>query len=404
MTLTDIHELMEIALLNSYFVYDRQVYIQLLGFFMGVRPAPLGAIIKMWYLERNSIYTDLRLGWVFYGRFYDDLGSIVTNKRKAELCCSMIETADPDKRIRLTVDFPEKADDFVPFLNAEVRISREGDIETRLYRKPQKKLLTLNQNSHHPTSVKEHTVVNMYKTAESIASNTENKKYSERMVDELLINNGYKEKTLQRIKQQQDQKKLRRKKKQRDDEKRAVLKIPFLSDKCTSRIKQAAIKHNIPVRVVTTPGMKLKNMLTSSKPLDQPRCPNNDCNTCSNLKSKGQCTDQNLVYHMNCEMSPCKTSNMGHYDGETLRSLDERYTEHYRSAKNPTAKSYEDKPWAKHYAEKHPNCDKPKIGVSIVERARSTNERKIKEARTIISNKSDLNDRNEHVDLKKFLV
>ena len=47
LTLTDIHELLEIALLNSYFVYDRQVYIQLLGFFMGVRPAPLGAIIKM---------------------------------------------------------------------------------------------------------------------------------------------------------------------------------------------------------------------------------------------------------------------------------------------------------------------------------------------------------------------
>ena len=52
LTLTDIHELMEISLLNSYFVYDRQVYIQLQGFFMGVRPAPIGAIIKMWTLEK----------------------------------------------------------------------------------------------------------------------------------------------------------------------------------------------------------------------------------------------------------------------------------------------------------------------------------------------------------------
>ena len=77
---------------------------------------------------------------------------------------------------------------------------------------------------------------------------------------------------------------------------------------------------------------------------------------------------------------------------------------HYRSAKNPSAKSYEDKPWAKHYAEKHPNCTKPKIGVKIVERAGSTNERKIKEARTILANKSDLNDRDEHSDLKRFLV
>ena len=48
--------------------------------------------------------------------------------------------------------------------------------------------------------------MNMYKTADDIASNTANKKYLERMVDELLINNGYKEKTLQRIKQQQEKK------------------------------------------------------------------------------------------------------------------------------------------------------------------------------------------------------
>ena len=51
LTLTDIHELLEVALLNSYFVYDQQVYNQLFGFFMGVRPAPLGAIIKMWKLS-----------------------------------------------------------------------------------------------------------------------------------------------------------------------------------------------------------------------------------------------------------------------------------------------------------------------------------------------------------------
>ena len=107
---------------------------------------------------------------------------------------------------------------------------------------------------------------------------------------------------------------------------------------------------------------------------------------------------------MNCDLSPCKSSDKGHYDGETLRTLGERYTEHYRSAKNPMAKSYEDKPWAKHYATSHPNCDEPKIGVKIVERATTTNERKIKEARTILRNNSDLNDRDEHAELKRFLV
>ena len=67
LTLTNIHELLETTLLNSYFVYDRQVYIQLQGFFMGVRPAPLGAIIKMWTFERNSLYTDLHINLVYNG-------------------------------------------------------------------------------------------------------------------------------------------------------------------------------------------------------------------------------------------------------------------------------------------------------------------------------------------------
>ena len=99
LTLTDVHELLEVSLLNSYFVYDHQVYNQLFGFFMGVRPAPLGAIIKMWKLERNSLYTDLRITPSFYGRFYDDLGAITQNIRKARLICTSIESQDPDTTV-----------------------------------------------------------------------------------------------------------------------------------------------------------------------------------------------------------------------------------------------------------------------------------------------------------------
>ena len=372
---------------------------------MGVRPAPLGAIIKMWFLERNSIYVDLRLTIVFYGRFYDDLGSIVDNKRKAELTCTLIEDEDPDKLIRLTVDYPEKQNDYTPFLNTEVRIGRDGSLDTRLYRKPQKKLLTLNANSHHPTSVKRHTVTNMYDTADSVSSDATNKQYSERMIDELLVNNGYSMRILEKIKEEKQQKKLRNKGKHKNtDVKRSVLKVPYLSDKCTALIKQAAEKHKIPVRVIATSGVKLKNLLTSSKPLDKIQCPNDNCKTCSTLTSKGQCTDRNLIYHMTCGMESCTSNDIGHYDGETYRPLDDRYTEHYRSANNPTAKSYKDKPWAKHYVTYHQDCKEPKINVEIVDRASTTNERKIKEARIIINNNSDLNDRNEQSDLKRFLV
>ena len=240
----------------------------------------------------------------------------------------------------------------------------------------------------------------MYNTADSIASDSINKKYSEQMVDELLANNGYNKKVLDKIK---TQKKSKRRNKI-SNEKQTVFKIPFLSDKCTALIKQSVVKHKLPIRVVTTPGVKLKNLLTSSKPLDKTRCPNTDCRTCGALTTKGQCTDRNVIYHLNCEMEACKSNNIGHYDGETYRPLDDRFTEHFRSAKNPTAKSYIEKPWAKHYATNHPECKDPKIGITIVDRASSTNERKIKEARVILKNKSDLNACDEQIDLQRFLV
>ena len=405
LTITDIHELMEVALLNSYFVYDRQVFIQLQGFFMGVRPAPIGAIIKMWYLERNSIYTDLRLQNVFYGRFYDDLGSVSTNRRRARMTINAIESEDPDKLIKLTLDYPEQKEDYTPLLNVEIKIDRDGTLNTRLFRKPQKKLLTLYASSHHPTSIKEQTVANMYKTANDVSSCENNKQHSEKMVDELLTNNGYQHRVLEKLKSTSKTKRKRKKTASADSGiRKSTLKIPYLSDQCTARIKQAAAKHKIPVRVVSTPGLKLKNILTSSRPLDNPRCPNNNCITCKSLKGNGKCTDKNVIYHMNCEMDACIAIQRGNYDGETLRETHDRFDEHYRQARNPTAKSYADKPWAKHYHKYHPNCEEPKISIEIVGRASTTNERKIKESRVILKNNSDLNDKNEHSDIRRFLV
>ena len=83
--IVDIHELLEIILTNSYFVYDSEVYLQLQGLFMGSRPAPVTATIRMWKLERESIYRDLRITLVFYARFYDDIISTTSNTRRAQL-------------------------------------------------------------------------------------------------------------------------------------------------------------------------------------------------------------------------------------------------------------------------------------------------------------------------------
>ena len=95
----------------------------------------------MWKLERNSIYTDLRITPLFYGRVFDDLSSITSNCRRAQLMCTLIEDKDPDHLIKLT-DYPETKDHYTTFLNMEMKVDQDGSLNTRLFCKPQKKLPT----------------------------------------------------------------------------------------------------------------------------------------------------------------------------------------------------------------------------------------------------------------------
>ena len=362
-------------------------------------------------LEKRSIYTDLRLQVKipFYRRFYDDGGALTNNARSAQLLCRRIEEEDEDHHIRLTVDYPETGQ-YTPFLNTEVKIEPDGSINTRLYRKPQKKLLTLNYNSHHPLGVKTATVANLYATAESVSSSEANTDYSVNIIDQLLLNNGYDERVLTKMKEKhstnKSKKKSKKKNKQNDHVRTSCLKLPFLSDTCTAKIKRAAEQCFLPLKIVTTPGKRLKDMLTSSRPLDRTECPRGDsCRTCEALraatgKDDVNCTMSNVIYEIYCKMLNCPDF----YDGETGRPLHDRFNEHYLTANNPTAASYENKPLAKHYREKHPDCSKPELSVKILEKAHSTINRKIREARTIAKNKPTLNDRNELTELQQFLV
>ena len=205
--LSDIHQLLLETLGNSYFVYNKTVYLQLQGLFMGSNPAPLLATVKMWKLEKNSVYVDLRITMPTYGRFYDDLYGATTNSRRAQLLLNRIEQSDQDELIKLTLDFPPDKSAYTPYLNTEVRICEDGSVDTRLFRKPQKKLLTLHSNSHHSAGTKQATVLSMYHTAESVSSNEQNIVYSCAMVDKLLLNNGYTEKVLKNIREKSKNKK-----------------------------------------------------------------------------------------------------------------------------------------------------------------------------------------------------
>ena len=166
---------------------------------------------------------------------------------------NLIESEDPDNLIRLTLDYPETKDHYTPIPNMEVWVDQQGGLDTRLYRKPQKKLPTFNAKSHHPQSAKAHTITNIYRTAESVSSSATNRTHSERMIDELSLNNRYSSRVLEKIKKQrQERQRRKRKRLNTRSERVTTLKLPFLSDKSTTQIKRVAESLNIPVRRVTS--------------------------------------------------------------------------------------------------------------------------------------------------------
>ncbi len=371
---------------------------------MGVRPAPLAATARMNKLQQSSIYCDLRLRPIstLFGIFYDDIEFIAPNKRKAELVCRLIEQQDEKGLIKLVLEYPETSDEYTAYLNTEVRITKDGTLDSRLFRKTQKKLLTLNSMSHHSSQIVEHTIRNMYDTARDISSSDANTQHSIGMVDRLLLNNGHKHKALDKLKNPKTKKKKRTNRPKQHTN--ATLKIPHLSDKCTADIKRAAKDCFLPIRVVTTPGRKLGQILTSSKPRDPINCPNSSCKTCDSL-TRGKCTTPNTVYRMTCEVPDTQTNKTCNtsYCGETYRPLSNRFTEHYRAANNPTCKSHKNKTIAKHYNATHPGV-KPKLKLDIVDRGSSTRNRLVKEARLILREKPELNCKNEQIHLAQYLI
>ena len=176
----------------------------------------------------------------------------------------------------------------------------------------------------------------------------------------------------------------------------ATLKLPYFNEVTSRKFKDAVRNSGLQIKIVEKPGRKLKD----SRPLDKKKCITTDCRTCTALSS-GDCTSQNVVYHIKCNTDNCSED----YGGETYRPLKCRFDEHYRNAANPTAESYKEKPPAKHYREKHcQHSGPPKLKLEIVDRGTTLINRKIKEARFLVNNKPTLNDRSELNNLKQFLV
>ena len=163
-----------------------------------------------------------------------------------------------------------------------------------------------------------------------------------------------------------------------------------MSEAISKQIVKFVRKQKLPVKVIFTPGRKLRDIFCSSRPCDKPKCTRRNCVVCDNSE-KGDCTTQAPVYLVTCII--CKEK----YVGETGRSAYDRLTEHLRNASNPTSHSYTEEAFVIHCRENHANKI-PQLRFEILDNDINIIRRKILESYYIYSIKA------ECTQIKRLLV
>ena len=369
------------------FSWKRSFYQQLRGLAMGNRLAPILAILYMDRIENQAIYSDHLLSISIYYRYIDDCITPVDNPSEAVMIQHHLNSHDP--AIQLEIELPDE-DGFLPFLNTKIKVTTSGEIETAWYTKPANKGLMLNSKSHHPEHIKRATIDNTIKTYTSICSNEIMLQEAEKKFEKRARRNGYTDGYIREVKT--TKRKLRPK-----IETRSTFTIPFISRQFTNDIKRAVQGSNLNVRIVERPQSSLKDLLVESRPYDSTCTDPLKCTVCSISPIPIRCTQKDIVYQIDCGLCGAV------YVGETSRSLKVRYQEHYRSAANPTTKSYQNMAFARHYQEYHKG-EKPKLLIKILKKTKGTVERKITEALFIQRIKPDINGKYEQLNILDFVV
>jgi len=365
---------------------------------MGCSPSAIVAPIRVYTFEKNSIYIDsfylsnpVKL---LYKRFMDDNISLGPDLASAQQVCKLIADQDPDTRIRWEIDFQEE-DNYVAFLDTQVKINPDGTIASRYYRKPQDKGIILNAKSHHPQNTKLEVLKNFYKTVVEVSSGREELQHSLDIVDNLAATNGYKDSRA--VFDNTTGRKKRRGKPEQTY--KAPLLLPYISEPVSNKIRNYIKQQKLDIRPIFKPGRTLSQKFCRSRPLDTKLCelgnPNN-CNICP-LITNGNCSMRALIYRIHCLICTFKQD----YDGETDRPCHYRFNEHRRAARNPL--SYSDNALGKHYLYCHNNTE-PKIEFQILDRQTDVVRRKISEALHIFNNKPTMNDRIEMSESRKFMI
>ena len=81
--LIDLHLMLELVLSSSYFTFAGRLYQQLIGLFMGCKPSPICAVVRVYTFVKRIIYVDPHYLTLPYGRYIDEAFTITDDKELA---------------------------------------------------------------------------------------------------------------------------------------------------------------------------------------------------------------------------------------------------------------------------------------------------------------------------------
>lgn len=164
------------------FKWSNEYYRQVRGLAMGQRLAPVLAIAFMSKIERPV----LERRPLLYCRYIDDCFIVCPTQNEMDTCFDLLN--QQAEHIKLTREKP--TDQWLPFLNAEVRLS-QSTFQTRWYRKPSNKNIIVHFRSAHARSTKRATVRSTFRTAALVSSNHDLKSSSMALVSHIALSDGY---------------------------------------------------------------------------------------------------------------------------------------------------------------------------------------------------------------------
>ncbi|EYC11231.1 hypothetical protein Y032_0051g2089 [Ancylostoma ceylanicum] len=354
----DIEILLEATLAYNVFRFNNTFYAQKRGLAMGIRIAPLLAIVFLDHIEKASLTN----GIIFYKRYIDDVFAIGSSLFVVTSTLAKLNSMDVN--IRFTMEEPGK-DGFLPFLNTGVRFCN-GRSEIRWHRKASSKNIMLHSRSAHPTYMKVNVARNLKKTSERIAANDEE---GDKMIRRILSENGYNNGNINTWRPHSAPDGI-------------ALVLPYVNEHISKQVNIVVKRSGLPVRLIFRPPPTLRGILTSSR-IYESRCDVEDCQYCTDRKI---CHLRGPVYMITC--STCGQR----YIGETGRPLRERLNEHRRALTSP--QSYPTNSFSRHRTAVHTREPPPLLEVTVLHRhLEHPVERKIMEAREIKRHRPEINSR-----------